>query len=186
MKTATEMRDKFNEETGLNYLLSDEKYRNWLEKQVRELHGQNLRYKEFYSQPNQLKQVEEWDTLCHELLKCISTRTNGSFNIEKWITKPNQEKLNNLFAQHYSAPKDSGKELSEITDEDAIEVAKMFPKDGYPINSETGKRLVGGIFNISMKHNGCILAMMLFPRDLVVFKIYQYLQSKGYKLPKYF
>ena len=66
------------------------------------------------------------------------------------------------------------KPLSSITDEDAIEVAKILkPNDEHTHNSEYGKmyvkQLFDGVMHTAMKY----------------FSLYQFLQSKGYDLPNY-
>lgn len=110
MKTTNEMRDKFNEETGLNYSLSDGKYRHWLEKQVRELYGQTLRYREFASQSSD-KEEREPDGIVRGTV-CYLKREVSEAVFKGLLDDSRAEPF------YFSPPKESeGKELSEITDD---------------------------------------------------------------------
>lgn len=73
------------------------------------------------------------------------------------------------------------KELSEISDEDAIEVGKII---GWELTETVPlfvvKQKVGTFLSIGLEDKG----FSYHPQE--AFKAYQYLQSKNYKLPKYF
>lgn len=73
------------------------------------------------------------------------------------------------------------KSLSEITDEDIIEVGKII---GWNITETIPlfivKQKVGTFLSIGLDDKG----FSYHPQES--FKAYQYLQSKNYKLPKYF
>lgn len=82
------------------------------------------------------------------------------------------------------------KPLSEITDEDAIQVAKILSWGGDIIE----KRLAGNLPIGDTKEQwikksiragkACLLEKPFYPNKHI--KAYQYLQSKNYQLPKYF
>lgn len=73
------------------------------------------------------------------------------------------------------------KELSEISDEDVIEVGKII---GWELTETVPlfvvKQKVGTFLSIGLEDKG----FSYHPQE--AFKAYQYLQSKNYKLPKYF
>ncbi len=92
--------------------------------------------------------------------------------------------LEAIEAQHQ--PAQIKRPLSEIMDEDAIELATIYKYKGRPVTAEVGRKLVGGLFDIPMSHNGCLMAIMYVPHGKIAAQIYQYLQLKNYDLPIYY
>ena len=89
---------------------------------------------------------------------------------DKTINKLVEDKY---YHTNYSTNK--AKKLSEISDEDAIQVAKILkPNDEHTHNSDYGKMYVKQLMD------GVMYSVT------TCFRLYQYLQSKGYELPVYF
>lgn len=98
------------------------------------------------------------------------SKTDGSIN---W-----KEKMKYLVRTHLNARKI---DLSEITDEDIIEVGKII---GWELTETVPlfivKQKVGTFLSVSIEDKG----FSYHPQE--AFRAYQYLQSRGYKLPKYY
>lgn len=88
-----------------------------------------------------------------------------------------------------SSPSVKAKDLCEISEEDAIEVASILnfgKKMNAKIEYKDNRICVVDKYlgNIDMDFDGHIHSFC--PDPLTCYKAYQYLQSKGYKLPQYF
>ena len=85
------------------------------------------------------------------------------------------------------------KPLSAITDEDAIEVAKLAKPKWINLKEFTVKRFitwtevnVGGYDTVQIFSEGNIRQDTYEQKAIEFYRAYQYLQSKGYDLPNYF
>jgi len=128
------------------------------------------------------KVVEDWDEVEKEYKEYFKKTVDLFFNDASVDTQPLTFKK--WLKQHYTLPisdNKEGKELSQITDEDAIEVLKLLgimPKADW--NKDYCRKWVYGFFTDTFSTKYDALG------GLSVIKAYQYLQSRGYKLPTYY
>lgn len=111
-------------------------------------------------------------------------------------TNPSMSQVFAFFCPHLSVSDEVKKPIEEITDEDAIEVAKIFGAkkpflyerfENYIIVMDKNKSM--NQFKVSIWFDSEInltINEREIPISINVFKAYQYLQSKNYQLPKYY